>query len=363
MMTLVAFFSPEKPVILADVLLSHATMPQLQTLPNGVSLAPMPVGQLRPVDTTQKIVLLADGQIALAGTGDISTIKMIAQRLASEFPNLKPLDLPKWLGERAALCGSNTNIIAAWFDRKSGDYCTAGVGEDIKKFTAKEFGTVFASGSGRPWLEKFFVRPGKTVQSTNNFTFQEKVKMLAVAQTGLHLSFERLFGVKDHFGGGFQIAAFNGEKFEFVSDITYLAFHVSHGSDGSAQVMLAPMINFQRCHGGVLAFDVWSLSNGQSETRTGVTVFRAKASRNRNLVKPLINGVANNISPVDEFRTPEYVSITIIHYSDTGDMLYHKSFQMFGDPNCNPIQMTISDDDIIEVSIEESTLDAWLQLG
>lgn len=362
-MTLIALFSPQRPVLLADVLLSHETLPQLPVLPTGVSLAPMPVGRRRPVDTTQKIVILADGRIALAGTGDISRIRMIAQRLKIEHPKLKPHDLPQWLAGRRTLCGSTTNIIAAWFDRNSGDYCAAGVGEDIKQFEAKEFGNVVASGSGRPWLEKYFVRPGKAVQSTNNFSFQETVKTLAVAQTGLHLCGERLLGVKDHFGGGFQIAAFNGERFEFVPDIAYLTFQVWHTADGSTRVMLAPMINFQRCRGGNLAFEVWSLSDEKQESRADAVVFRAKASLARNAVAPLISGTADGILPAGEFRTPEYVNIIVIHHSDTGDALRRGNFQMFGDPTMNPIQMRIVEEGVVEVSVEEGTLDAWLRSG
>lgn len=358
-MTLVALFSPQRPVLLADVLLSHETRPQLRALPTGVSLTPMPVGQLRPIDTTQKIVLLNEGQIALAGTGQITTIRMVAQRLKSDHPRMKPHDLPQWLSDRRTLCGSSTNIIAAWFDRNSGDYCSAGVGKDIKQFLAKEFGDVLASGSGRPWLERYFVRPGKTIQSTNDFTFQEKIKMLAVAQTGFHLSGERLFGVKDHFGGGFQIAAFNGERFEFIRDIAYLTFLVRHEPDGSTQVILAPTINFQRCRNGALAFEVWSLSDRKFESREGVAVFQAGGSLARSMVAPLISGVAGRSQPAGQFQTPEYVNIILIHYSTDG-ILRHVHFQMFGDAIQNPVQMSLCEDDLVEIKIEKSTLTTWM---
>ena len=362
-MTLIALFSPRRPVLLADVLLSHEILPQLRALPTGVSLAPMPVGQMRPVDTTQKIALLNHGRIALAGTGSIGTIRMITHRLKSDYPKLRPHDLPRWLGERRTLCGSSTNIIAAWFDRSSGDFCAAGVGEDLKDFEAKEFGKVFASGSGRPWLEKYFVRSGKTVHSTNDFSFQETVVMLAVGQTGLHLSGERLVGVRDHFGGGFQVAAFNGERFEFVRDIVYLTFYAWRAPNGSAQIMLAPMINFQRCRGGALAFDVWSLSDRKSEPKAGTVVYRARGSLERNVVAPLISGVADRTPPTGEFQTPEYVNITVIHLSDADDFPRHAYFQMFGDPAMNPIRMSLGDDNAVEISVAEDALEVWMRSG
>lgn len=218
-----------------------------------------------------------------------------------------------------------------------------------------------ASGSGRPWLEKHFVRSGETVQSTNDFSFQESIKTLAVAQTGLHLAGERTFGPRDHFGGGFQIAAFNGERFEFLRDIAYLTFWVLRGADGSKKVMLAPMINFQRCRGGALAFDVWTLSNVKAEARAGSIVYQAAGSLARNLVAPLISGIAERKPPQGEFQTPEYVNISLIHHSGPAGTPRHEHFQMFGDPAINPVRMRLRGEDVVEISVEKATLEAWLR--
>lgn len=244
-MTLIALFNPANPTLISDVLLSSKRDPAVSVTPTGVPIIPAAYvdAAYSPVAFRQKTAILHDGRIAVSVAGNLQKALQAACELRDGVRQAEIChsDLENWCLEADKRYGKDVSLIIAWFE--DARWSVARVGEHMLTNKTKSGSEVYWTGSGSSWLSHSLVSLEKLVQQIGDFDDADQIRLQAIAQSGLQLFGEHYLGLRDDFGGGFQITFFKDDKFHYAQNITYLMLSVYHNQKGAAhKIELVPVI-------------------------------------------------------------------------------------------------------------------------
>lgn len=358
-MTLVALYQSEDPVLISDVLISHVALPAVRLTPTGVAVrTDTRPDTYNPRGFSQKTVLFDEGRVMLGISGRVVEARMAAHSLADAVRDgLTPERFSAWHKRASILYGKRANLIVLWAGDQGVSIAT--VGQWMGRPTNYAADVVY-SGSGSDWIKRFLFGQGAVVQQVGELSNRERIIGQAIAQTGFHLLNERLLGLQDHFGGGFQITSLVGDRFETLSDVVYLSWAVSHDRpDEPRQLDLVPVIVAQRAAGDSVAFDVWTLEELSTTRNDQETVFEGKASVTRTLVPSLLSGRQASLgADPPDLAIVEWTHSQILHYRDEKPIGFRNA-PMFGDPSLHPITVEGKVGGRVRIGVQAELCDAW----
>ncbi|GEM_PF-4328176 len=365
-MTLIAIFNSSKPTLISDVLLSSAqTPPAVSVTPTGVSIDPAKYvsADYSPLHFQQKTAILHGGKVAIAVAGDFKRAQKAACALRDDIRNgvLCQSNLQEWGQEADKKFGKSVSMFIAWNEPES--WLIGKIGDPFTVRRTASGTEVFWAGSGSEWLQTCMLTLGECVEQIGPLEEAERIRMLAIAQTGYHLFSERVLGLKDHFGGGFQITTLHEDLFYPVTGITYIHMTVLHNEKGIPYtIKILPSIVIQGYDSGDLTFDTLSLSDIERLDLGDRFEFRGRFERSCLPVKPLLTG--NNLPPPPpSLERVRYFHIQRAHIWN-GSIVHLGSSQMLqeGTAPC-PIEIVEHPDNTVSIFVRKTELKMWQQEG
>lgn len=355
-MTLIAVFNPDKPVIFSDVLLSHKGEPQVSFVPTGRLVQPIDdADSYQPHSFAQKTLLLRDDTVAFAGSGDVNKLRFIATDLRDEIrKGMSQGELLAWAARRTRICGKDTGAIVSWAEGGHVETLTTGAG--IETIMLPQGGSALCGGTGAQWLRRTAIKESQVLDSVGEFSAYEMVLNLAIAQTAQHLAQERFLGVRQAFGGGFQVTWFDGARFRSTPQVVYLLFLVEHAADGEVMTLAGPPV-VQRSDSGKLSTELWIPEHESFHISDGVAVLRTRSRFLETTVPTLIHTSRQPIAAVN-LSIGEYVGIYTVHVRD-GKLIGLGNFQLTGDPRLTGVEFTGQRDGEMIIRIPEELFETW----
>lgn len=356
-MTLCAVFKPRSPIVISDVLISHLGQPTVDVTPTGVFIRPHSGAKLyRPVGFSQKMVLLDDDRAVFTGAGKLSTLKSLATDLRTRIKNgLQPAELEAWLASKSAICGKSTSAIVAWLDDHT--YKVAKVGAGVYSLQDGDGDQVAACGSGADWLRRNLITEDTIIDIHGEFTGHEQKLFRAISQVAQHLAQERFLGMRDAFGGGFQVTYFDGERFVPVPQVTYLHFVVEHDARGPVRMLFSGPLIVQRSDGRRLAFELWAPEMEEFGSEQGFMILDTRNRFLEKAVPPLLHNRAEPWKP-STLSIGDYVTAQTVHIRD-GRLIGLGSFTLVGDPALTGITLEGEPNEKLRLAITYDVFETW----
>lgn len=357
-MTLAAILLPQAPVVMSDVLLSHLGQPKVELTPTGMIVRKTAGGgRYQPVDFMQKTLLLDDDRAVFTGAGTVSTLKSLAVDLRDRIrKGMTREGLEGWLASRQGVCGNSTSAMVAWLDHDG--YCVGKVGSHVRALALEGGQQVFCCGSGADWLKRNLIKQTRSLEAVGDFSFSERVRFIAIAQTAQHLAQERFLGMRDAFGAGFQVTYYDGARFVPIPQTIYLVFVVEHDDAGPARMTLAGPMVVQRSDGIQLAFELWAPENDDFSIEGEDVVLDSAVRFVEKLVPPLLH------TRREPYRRPslatgDYVAAQTVHVRE-GKLIGLGSFQLAGDPALTGVTTAGEPNGRLHLSIPRNLFETWM---
>lgn len=360
-MTLIALVNPENPTLLSDVLLSSTGEPAVSVTPTGVSIIPTEYieASYSPLAFRQKTAILHDGKIAVsvAGNFQIAMQAVCALRDGVRQGEISHSGLEKWCVEANKRYGKDVSLIIAWFE--GNQWSIARIGNHMLSKKTRCGSEVYFTGSGSSWLSHSLVSIGENVEQIGDFNDEEKIRLQAIGQTGFHLFNEHYLGIRESFGGGFQITYFQNGKFQHAQNITYILLSVYHNKKGAAyKTELVPVIVQQGYDKRDMVFKTRKFEKIARHEAEDSVEFRGPCKLDQMHIAPLLTGTKAPAAPSCLERT-NYFYILRAHFwegslIDFGSSVIHSE----GDVTC-PIKFVDHCDGHASLYIRQNELKSW----
>lgn len=263
-------FSQELPFILGDLLFtSKEGKPDfISPTQFPFSLYPEKQSERKPLELMQKIYILKDN-LALALAGDYYEIKNFLTELKLRLAYydeidkgkivqfLNDFDLEKNFSKSAMM------ILLVLPQDSDSDYVNRFYCGDWHKELDDNFGSVWAIGSGSGSFLKQFKEPviynteltPGNIQYCITANLGLLAKWLAI-EKGSGLTFE------NHWGGGFEMVYFDGQKFVKFQEICFVIFEGQSDSNGIIEAVFPSVIMFLQYEGDILFITSLKLLKG-----------------------------------------------------------------------------------------------------
>ena len=247
-------------------------------------------------------------------------------------------------------------------------YCPSETNEvDPKKLNIKEeswnkmpddiFESISACGSGAQGFCNIVKQVGKLYTRFENGDFMLAVQTNTALISKI-LALERVAGytLKESWGGGFEIAYYNGNRFEKINEIAYVINHSKFNSSGDIGLPIPMLIMYYKYVGEILyilSLEVYKYSIQEIETFVTFTALAGEFYTTIYEVEGIdVENIENYEMPIDfSFSTSKiamgYSLIT------PGNGIINPAFFNFG----SEVRISFKQGESVEVKIEKSIVD------
>jgi hypothetical protein len=310
-MTMIAYSDKKPfPVILGDLLITSPDKKDSFFVPsiseNIMDFLDEPAA-FHPYRLNQKTCILKDN-VCVAVAGEVAVLKEFLKNLryfCASRPTITSADMAAFLTSyKLTKTGSAVSFLILVSERLEEEYQLGVFRRGAwRELTTEIFGKVAAAGSGAGTFLEGLQR-GTTFKSGYPEDTLEKAIQSNVILIASLLAEERsrLHTVKKHWGAGFEVVYYDGNRFKKLDDITYVINEGKFGPTGEIENIPVPAIVLHfKYYGDVLVITALAPSSGETrETETEITITYKVFKVNGFLVEPMNFGGTIDLAKIEE---------------------------------------------------------------